>query len=381
MDPVKPPARLVGADNYDYGRSDESRWHHGGSTAKELAEEFGLYHARNKGLLQMHRGSPTSLQEVARRHYGSQSTHHKLLTYNTYLMDTTYETKPEVGGRAQDIGRMLGKGDYDIVCLNEVFNSDQLNILRDLIDNYGRPNWAEAAGPDSADIIGDISGGLFGFVYESGRKLIGSENEAYSDGGEGFDEHANKGWLRMEIDLGPGIADVFVTHTDAGPTDAASRKTQIKELTQAIQTQQRQHPDHVTVAVGDFNVYSSQSEYPEFLKRMWEDCSLRDVWLTRGGKAGATHAFSNTCTNSGPPDCACQDYNSNDYGGDRLDYIFVQDPQPQHKMNLDLTRVRRKPFPREKPCGDLDQGRLDDDQMTYMSDHLGLEVELIASPR
>src|SRR5690606_21808050 len=81
--------------------------------------------------------------------------------------------------------------------------------------------------------------------------------------------------------------------------------------------------------------------------------SMRDIWLTRGGKAGASHAFSSQCTISGPPDCACDASNSGDYGGDRLDYIFIQEPKAEHTMNFDMSRVKRKPFPRRKPCGFL----------------------------
>lgn len=378
MDPIRPPDRLRGSEQHEYDKTDENSWHQGGATAKRYAADFGLYHANNKGIFQVHRGNPNSLRDVGERHIGTQSQNHKMLVYNTYLMNAKGFTEAtDRVARSMDIGRMIGRESYDIACLCEVFDGDDGKRIRKRVDNYGSTKWAEAFGPDSSWF--HVSGGLYGLIKEQGhRRLIYHENKEFKDGGEGADEWSNKGWLLMEIDLGPGTLDIFLTHTDADKEDVNSRKKQIRELVRAIKKRQDEHPDHITMTVGDFNVYSSDSEYEWFLKILWNNCSMRDVWLTRGGKASATHAFVPKCTNSGPPDCACEDYTSGDYGGDRLDYIFVQEPKSQHTMNIDMSRIKRKPFPRCKPCGDLDPKSLDID---HMSDHLGLHLEFISSPK
>ena len=354
MDPVRPADRMGGSDQHDYDKSDEDRWLHGGARAKRRAADFGLYHSKSKGLFQMHQGNPNSFREIGERHISSKSQHHKILVYNTYLLKyKMFKSAPDRVQRSKEIGRIIERDNYDIACLCEVFDSsDCKRIKKGLNDSGGK--WAEAFGPDSSGI--HVSGGLYGVIKEKGhRRLSSTLNEEFEDGGEGYDEFSNKGWLLMEVDLGPGTIDIFLTHTDADrdKNDIESRKTQITELTDFIKQRQKDYPEHITMAVGDFNVYSSFPEYTWFLNHMWENCSMRDVWLTRGGKAGATHAFSSKCTISGSPDCACDDYNSGDYGGDRLDYIFIQEPKPEHTMNLDMSRIKRKPFPRDKPCGVL----------------------------
>ncbi len=410
MDPIRPPNRLRGSEQHDYDKSDESQWLQGGSTAKRFAADFGLYHSKSKGLFQVHRGNFNSFREIGERHTGNQSQHHKMLVYNTYLLKvpvvvpSAYDA-PERVSRSKEIGKMIGREGYDIACLCEVFDGDDGKRIKSRVESSGG-RWADAVGPDSDTYGFDVSGGLKGLIKEQGhRRLLDDDNTEFTDGGEGADEWSNKGWLLMEIDLGPGILDIFLTHTDAGTEDVTSRKEQIKELFGAIKERQKNYPDHITMAVGDFNVYSSTSgkvtlfgvehnfipEYEWFLKEMWNECSMRDVWLTRGGKAGATHAFENNhrlCINSGSPECICEDYNQDSYGGDRLDYIFIQDPKPEHTMNIDMSRVKRKPFPRYKPCGDIEPEALFVDvvgmrirRIHHMSDHLGLHLEFVSSPK
>lgn len=354
MDPVRPANRMRGSDQHDYDKSDESRWFHGGARAKRRAADFGLYHSKSKGLFQIHQGNPNSFREIGERHTSLKSQYHKILVYNTYLLKyKIFKSAPDRVQRSKEIGRIIERDNYNIACLCEVFDGDDgKRIKKGLNDSDGK--WSQAFGPDSSGI--HVSGGLHGLIKEQGhRRLKSYHNTEFKDGGEGADEFSNKGWLLMEVDLGPGTLDIYLTHTDAGTDsgDLKSRVRQVNELTDAIKQRQIDYPEHITMAVGDFNMYSSKLEYPRLVDHMWSSCSMRDVWLTRGGKAGATHAFPTKCTISGPPDCACDDYNSGDYGGDRLDYIFIQEPKPEHTMNLDMSRVKRKPFPRDKPCGVL----------------------------
>ena len=56
----------------------------------------------------------------------------------------------------------------------------------------------------------------------------------------------------------------------------------------------------------------------------------------------------------------------------RIDYVFIENPRPEHSFTLDVTRVRRRPFYRPQASGD---------QEMFLSDHVGLEFTLIVSPR
>jgi hypothetical protein len=54
---------------------------------------------------------------------------------------------------------------------------------------------------------------------------------------------------------------------------------------------------------------------------------------------------------------------------ERIDFVFVQRPKPSHPFVLDISRVRRRPFSRGGSAS------------SHLSDHLGLDLRLIASPR
>jgi hypothetical protein len=56
----------------------------------------------------------------------------------------------------------------------------------------------------------------------------------------------------------------------------------------------------------------------------------------------------------------------------RIDCVFIEEPRPEHSFTLDITRIRRKPFAR---TGSHIVSEL------WLSDHLGLDFALLASPR
>ena len=58
-------------------------------------------------------------------------------------------------------------------------------------------------------------------------------------------------------------------------------------------------------------------------------------------------------------------------GVGRYDFTFVERPTPSHRYNLEVSRVLRRPFPRQTAT----EGE------AFLSDHLGLELMLIASLR
>jgi hypothetical protein len=86
---------------------------------------------------------------------------------------------------------------------------------------------------------------------------------------------------------------------------------------------------------------------------------------------GFTNGDPNSVCHSPTGDLFCVDDNSTVAGGSRIDYIFVTEPTSEQFYNLDLTRIRRRSFPRANPT----KGQF------FLSDHLGLDMTLIVSPK
>jgi hypothetical protein len=247
------------------------------------------------------------------------------------------------------------------------------------------------------------------------------------------DRLANKGVQHTVIILpgGEGI-DLYTTHLSSGgdgigkwgsviglspPTPeekAATRRAQIGELCQFI------HDTHdasrVAIVVGDFNIDAyddgrggqrvESAEYQNLVTAFGQvprqnglpPTKLYDLWavplgtgsnqsVVNGGtnRSGEDsdppieHDYSRVCGNGAlvssvdrfvsGADMFCRE-DSYQSGGSRIDFIFVEVPQPQHTMNLDVSRIRRRQFKRVNPG-----------QTAYLSDHLGLELTLYTSRR
>jgi len=117
---------------------------------------------------------------------------------------------------------------------------------------------------------------------------------------------------------------------------------------------------------------------------------MQDAWLTHGGPAGGTKTTPYNDYDphpSGQGPCRCRDFDPSTFGGDRLDYVFVEKPKSDHTINVDITRMWRVPF--TAGC-EWTSARIDDDHFNYggsewagerlFSDHLGIGFELFASP-
>jgi exonuclease III len=70
--------------------------------------------------------------------------------------------------------------------------------------------------------------------------------------------------------------------------------------------------------------------------------------------------------------CQEQTWYQPDATGNRIDYIFIERPTAAHVFMLDVSRIRRRAF---KRSGSHTQPQF------FLSDHLGLEVTLYASPK
>lgn len=397
MDPVKPPRRLRGVVS---------------------PGTLGLMDYPEKGLWSVHRwlateAQPLSLRRILERHQAASTTTHRFLFYNTWLLnlqdvaELIEDNAPDLSGRSRDIGRHV-RAYYDIAALCEVWDAEELRRIRAPLRGF-----SDATGPGGD--WNDKSAGLVTFVRNENRdRAIDYEpplppldpdyhttlrSIVFDERGNrsrDADAWSNKGVLRTVIDVGVGKIDLYTAHLFSGggllgdPSEEERRNIQLSQLRELVQFVRWTHRrEHIIVVAGDFNIHGNDEDaYPELVRYM-ATLGLKDIWEVRGGKHGSTFL-----TESSPAErCIfnarqagsrnyCDDYaidDRNDYG--RIDYVFVEDPSPSHEFDLDITRVQRRPFFRNLTgSGRTDQFMVGD-RPNYLSDHLGLEMEWIASGR
>jgi endonuclease/exonuclease/phosphatase family metal-dependent hydrolase len=165
------------------------------------------------------------------------------------------------------------------------------------------------------------------------------------------------------------------------------RQAQIEEMIAFADATRR--PENVAVLVGDLNVdahgrgpdgdIDEGAQPAAALQRSFADAGYDDAWALAGQGPGWTCdlllAPNQFRVDAAEPDlCAEPAAAATGHHEVRIDYAFLQRPVPAHGFDLRLDRVRRRPFPRPAGAPDLDQ-------IATMSDHLGLHLELHASPR
>lgn len=387
----------------------------------------GFVDHREKGLLPFHRSvsdSPIqSLRTVVDRHE-PESTVHRFLWYNAFLLDANDESE-QIEERATELGRLVDDR-YDVAALCEVFEDSELETIRGELDGFDEANgpgpglwWLPTFGQAK-------SAGLNTVVRDSPgtRTLdgaVGTKSTAFDHQGSKFtdsDAWANKGVLYSPIDVGVGVIDLFTTHLFAGgglpwssgdllgiewgSTEAermAVRFAQLRELLSFVNA--HRHPDHVTVVAGDFNISANSSYYEQLCEEMAAH-DLYDAWPVKGGAIGATtfsvddYGWSDVCRftpGEDGPSYRCADYETDAPEPERddrhrIDYLFVEEPRADHAFDLDLTRIRRLSGWRgsggDQTAGDPDAFFRDLEEKEnpkYLSDHFGLDVQFIASPR
>jgi hypothetical protein len=154
----------------------------------------------------------------------------------------------------------------------------------------------------------------------------------------------------------------------------------------------RAHHRHQNVAIfcGDLNIDGSDSAHFNVLKNLLASINMKDVWADgpfpnnlAGGQTSRNddddtkpdeRDFANICTGLAVNVDYCDDARPPNHppppdAVGRFDYLFVENPQPSHNYNLDLTRIRRRQFRWSRPA----------DGQFFLSDHLGLETTLLLS--
>jgi Endonuclease/Exonuclease/phosphatase family len=424
MDPVRPPTRLAGVTSSWLDETDPIPWLLRPEIVKILSSfpirlQVGLMHRESKGLFQVHRwpredgtaiSHPSrSFRSIADRHADPNWTF-RFLWYNTWLLypPLGIASKPLVQERRREIGEAIARRPYQIAALCEVWNEDERQALRDIIGENHAYEWAR--GPDQT---AGLSSGLMTFGIDT-VGIASLQGMAYEAQGGGIDSWADKGVLYTELELRPAGSparphiDLFTTHLHA--EEPETRRKQVKELHDFIVLHSK--PANPVIVAGDFNIDNRlestdplfDSEYGSLMGTMAE-LNLYDLWLSRGGFASGTNVsddyaqnedYTLTCTfDHNVRDVACVDYPPFNPGtdhpvpGKRYDYIFVEEPSRNHSVMIDIPRVHRLPFWRGwDSVYSLDYTHMFSDGIpdtgdgtpNFMSDHLGLELELVVSP-
>jgi endonuclease/exonuclease/phosphatase family metal-dependent hydrolase len=147
----------------------------------------------------------------------------------------------------------------------------------------------------------------------------------------------------------------------------------------AVERRIDEKPHRPTIAMGDFNIHSQNGGYGDgvdnaqyfsnFMQQM-QARGMQDVWLTYGGPGP-----ENTDCNVQPDERTCDPFVSKPgqsygdyYRGNRLDYVFVEKPRPEHDIHVDVSRVTNVIWQ------DWRYGT------PSLSDHPGVAFDIVTSP-
>lgn len=386
------------------------------ATSLPTKQEIGFFSKTDKGLLRMHRwpsennpfnGKKTlSLRDIGRRHENPEWTF-KFLWYNTWLMRTGvgFGNKPLLDTRRHEIGKAIADRNYHIVGLCEVWDEDERKVIKEEI---GKKYYYEFARGSEHPV--QLSSGLLTFGIDKAG-IVSYYRQVFEEEGGGVDSYAEKGMLYTEIELRvPGSSfkpciDLFITHLHA--EEKETRGKQVVELVNFIKKHRK--PENPVIVAGDFNISSLEKTGGEYALLLYNMASIdmEDIWLSRGGLAGGTSINADDPEKENPdytPVCEfdatsgvdfCTDYpktnlsNDKQIPGKKLDYVFVEQAKTSHSILIDVPRIRRTPFWRgpysPMPLGNkkfYDEALLEKETVVpnFMSDHLGIEMDLVITP-
>lgn len=314
---------------------------------------------------------------------------------------------PAVPERAAAIGAALSRR-FDVAALAEAFEpADHARIC----DAWGSDTMptatatATATGPGRSLLRGPLgfaSSGLFTLVDR--RRIARRATHRFRTRGSYLhdaDALANKGVLLVEIELGHAVGnlELYSTHLCWGTGllpggDAADprrrhrvRMAQLDELTRFVRRTHR--PGNVVSVVGDMNVPAVAPDYPDgptvpydgLVERLGS-LGLQDLWTTHGSGDGWTcGAPTDSFADQADPDDP--DALVDDAAGaavdpahlaarERIDYLFLAEPDPTQRVRIEATSVRRYAFPRAA-------GAPKRDRLVRLSDHLAIGADLTVS--
>jgi endonuclease/exonuclease/phosphatase family metal-dependent hydrolase len=297
--------------------------------------------------------------------------------------------KPALKARAREIGSVIAN-EYDIAALCEVFSEEERRLISTYLRRNGEPHIA--CGPDDSGGFVVATSGLFtismDLISRTKKHVFNERGNRCRD----FGAWTNKGVLLAEIDLGlpRGKLEVYSTHLLAGgsiPSNEERLKIQLKQVDELIAfVTQVHHPENVMIIVGDFNINAQEeSEFTidgvpgtplSHLNRRLNAIDMQDIWALRNGTLGLTanlQVDSGICIPDRTDQRYCDDSAQHQASGARIDYVFVERQKPTHAFLADFTRPRRVRF--ERPVNAPGRSKI-----SFMSDHLGLDITIFATP-
>lgn len=308
---------------------------------------------------------------------------------------------PAVPERATAIGAALS-GRFDVAALAEAFEPADHVRLREA---WGSGTLTTATGPGRSLLRGPLgfaSSGLLTLV--NGRRITRRATHRFRTRGSYLhdaDALANKGVLLVEIDLGDvgGNLELYSTHLCWGtgllPGGNAKdprrrhdiRMAQLDELTRFVRRTHR--PGNVIAVVGDMNVPAARRSYPDgptaeyagLVERLGS-LGLKDLWTTHGSGDGwtcgaPTDEFADEA-DPDDPDALVDDADAAAVDParlamrERIDYLFLAEPDPTQRVRVEATSVRRYAFPRAVAASKRDR-------LVRLSDHLAIGTDLVVS--
>lgn len=325
-----------------------------------------------------------------------------------------FAAKPQLDIRAVEIGRTIAQ-DYNVVALCEVFSPERRSRLSAAAGEVTPSNVlrGNASGPSVGDdpmVFADS--GLQTLTF--GARITNTVSRAFETKGDNkrdADAWSNKGVLLTVVDVGFGKLEIYSTHLISGGdllctmvedvpllnqvfpplSDEQRIKIQLAQL-EEVKAFYRQHhvKSNIALIVGDLNINAHDNQRNEYrrLVSSLKEIGMLDLWpyyryrenpgvadLKRVPR-GDTHASGNNNLNSElnricvPDGKYADEHAAVQDPTNRIDYIFVQEPNSDHTFTLDLGRIRRRPF--QRPAGSSGQ--------QYLSDHVGLDVTLFCNP-
>lgn len=344
-----------------------------------------------------------SLRNVVDRH--REGVTHRVLWQNVKLpLAVPGEWGPTERGyrraRARAWGEHIGHAGADVVGMCELNSDDLLTRVKRGYDAWYPDTDRQWEKKDLGVLVGKRSDDDASVQ----RNVVHTEGKQFDNGGPAVAGTSKEGWMRAVVEVPPLPGnpkfEVFVTHLQpvfesAGTVGSANEDaklaakiSQMRELRDEIAERNDEKPSQPKIVMGDFNIQSASrgsllqddsgvrngQYFSNFMQQM-DSVGMQDAWLTHGGPGPA----NSDCTFQS--DYVCDpfdptpnrgDANTTDgqrrsyYQGNRLDYVFVEKPKPDHDLHLDVSRVKNVVF--------------DDSRFGQLSDHVGVAFDLLTSP-
>ncbi|MBS1811301.1 MAG: hypothetical protein JST84_24265 [Acidobacteria bacterium] len=318
------------------------------------------------------------------------------------------EKKPALSARASEIGQELASGNVaDIAALCEVWKTDLFEKLMTPLSAKYSAGLSVVSGSMANDDSLTGSGlcvlGLNRSVTKIAEHIFTNKGSRHQDA----DAWAQKSVILSRIDVGCGKIDLYSTHLHSGndlgdvqnlnvdlgsldlgvteidfgkigltsaPSEQDKHNVRIAQCEEIVEFIKQTHdPKNIAILVGDFNINAQDQAQHTQLRDVMFKAGLQDLWKRQYNDTslGMTHGDPNQICPVNTPADEFANETLPAQGGSRIDYVFVELVKKTHSFDLDLTVIKRRPFRRAVAT----EGE------AFMSDHIGLSMDLLCSPK